>query len=308
MALSGGTFATRCARCGGPAFTAISVLTLALGIGATTAIFTIVNGVLIQPLRYPQPDSLLWVSHTAVFRGVRIDTFSFNSQMAVAYLDHNRTFQDFGVWTPESASVTGTGDPERVQTVVATQGVLPTLGVRPALGRLFSLADAALGSAETAILTHGFWQRRFGGDPTVVGRVVTIDSRPREVIGVMPEGFGFLDAAPDVILPRRFDRSRLTLAGFGNRGARLKPGVTLAQANADVARLIRVWLDSLGEGKAAMERLQIGPAARPLKQYVVGDVGRVLWVLMGTIGLVLLIACANVANSCSCGPKDGNAS
>jgi putative ABC transport system permease protein len=281
----------------GRAFTTFSVLTLALGIGATTAIFSIVNGVLIQPLRFPQPESLLSVSHTAVFRGVRIDTFSFNSQMAVAYLDNNRTFQNFGVWTTESATVTGGGEPQRVQTVVATHGVLPALGVQPALGRLFSLADDSPASVETAILTHSFWQRRFGGDPNVIGRAVTIDSRPRIVVGVMPDSFDFLDIAPDVILPKRFDRNQLALAGFGNRGvARLKPGVTLAQANADVSRMVRIWLDSLGPEKAAMEALQIGPAARPLKQSVVGDVGRVLWVLMGTIGMVLLIACANVAN------------
>ena len=280
-----------------PSFTVVAAVTLALGIGATTAIFTVVNAVLIQPLRYPEPDALILVSHTAVFQGLAIDSFSLNSQMYVAYLDHNQTFQEFGVWTTGSANLVALGRPERVQTVEVTQGVLPALGVQPALGRWFSQADDSPGTPETVMLTDGYWRRRFGEDRRVVGRVVTIDSRPREVIGVMPASFRFPDLEPDVILPKRIDRSRLSFAGFGNRGlARLAPGVTVAQANADIARLLPIWLESLGEVRKAMEALRIGPAARPLKQFVVGDVGKVLWVVMGTVGMVLLIACANVAN------------
>jgi len=280
-----------------PSFTMVAAATLALGIGATTAIFTVVNAVLIQPLQYPQSDALILVSHTAVFRGLAIDSFSLNSQMYVTYLDHNQTFLEFGVWSTGSANLVAAGRPERVQTIEATQGVLPALGVQPALGRWFLQTDDSPGTPETVILTDGYWRRRFGEDSHVVGRVVTIDSRPREVIGVMPAHFRFPDLEPDVILPKRIDRSRLAFSGFGNRGiARLKPGVTLAQANADIARLLPIWLASLGQVKQAMEALRIGPAARPLKQFVIGDVGKILWVVMGTVGMVLLIACANVAN------------
>jgi predicted permease len=151
------------------------------------------------------------------------------------------------------------------------------------------------------MLTFGYWHRRYGGDMSVIGRSMTVDSRPRQVIGVMPKGFRFLDTDADIILPYRFDRNRLLLGQFNYQGlARLKPGVTLTQANADVARMIPTWLKAWpsppGIDPKMFENARIAPALRPLKEDVVGDVGNVLWVLMGTIGIVLLIACANVAN------------
>ena len=154
------------------------------------------------------------------------------------------------------------------------------------------------------ILTYGYWQRRFGGDPSVIGRQLTVDSRPAEIVGVMPEGFRFLDIKPqaEVILPIRLNRNGLAIAGFGLRGlARLKPGVTVADANADIARMLPIWLNAWPippgtVGRQAIENWRITPALQPLKDEVVGGVGDMLWVLMGTIGIVLLIACANVAN------------
>jgi predicted permease len=151
------------------------------------------------------------------------------------------------------------------------------------------------------LLTHGYWQRRFGGNTSVVGRILTVDSRPRMVIGVMPRNFRFLNANTDLILPQRFDRNKLFLGNFSYQGiARLKSGVTLRQANADVARMIGIWLKAWppppGFTRDLFEKARLSPKIQPLKQEVVGDVGATLWVLMGTIGLVLLIACANVAN------------
>ena len=148
-------------------------------------------------------------------------------------------------------------------------------------------------------MSNGYWQRRFGGDPEVIGRVITIDSRPRAVIGVMPASFSIRGIPADLILPLRFDPVRfdpgLLPAGFCCRGiARLKSGATLAQANADVARMVDAW--KRVENRAQLEDLQLGPAVRPLKEDVVGDVGRVLWVLLGSISILLVIACANVAN------------
>ena len=151
------------------------------------------------------------------------------------------------------------------------------------------------------MLGYGYWQRRFGGDRSVIGRSIHVESPPREIVGVMPQGFRVVNADADLIVPLAFDRSRLILAGFGFQGiARLKPGVTIAQANADLARLLPIWMNSWPNGPGANPRVyetwRITPTLRPLKQEVVGNVGGVLWVVMGTIGIVMLIACANVAN------------
>ena len=275
-----------------PAFTLAAVVSLALGIGATTTVFTVLYGVLIRPLPYPEPERLVGVWHRAVFQGIAVDDFNLSPPMFVVYRDHNQTFQDFGIWETGTASVTGMGDPEQVRTLVVTHGVLPALGVQPALGRWFSQAEDTPGGVETVILTHGYWQRRFGGDRSIFGRTITIDLRPRHIIGVMPERFRFLRADPEVILPQRFGgnlvSTNFNYSYFGL--ARLKPGVTLAQANADVARMLPIW------DRKGMEALRMGPTLRPLKQDVVGDIGKLLSVLMGTVAIVLLIACANVAN------------
>src|SRR5271154_5302393 len=154
---------------------------------------------------------------------------------------------------------------------------------------------------ETVMLSRGYWQRAFGGDRSVIGRNILVDSRPREIVGVMPQGFRVVDTDFDVMVPFAFDRGKLTLAGFGYRGiARLKPGVTLAEANADMTRMLMIWMDSFTNGPGTnphfYETWKITPTIRPMKQGVIGNVSEVLWVVMGTIGLVMLIACANVTN------------
>jgi predicted permease len=151
------------------------------------------------------------------------------------------------------------------------------------------------------MLSHGYWQRRFGGDRSVIGRSIQVDAQTREIVGVMPRGFKMVDTDFDLLLPLAFDRRNQKLAPFGYEGiGRLKPGVNLAQADADVARLIPVWMDSWSNGPGTnphwYERWKITPGFRPLKQRVVGDVGGVLWVVMATVGLVMLIACTNIAN------------
>jgi predicted permease len=151
------------------------------------------------------------------------------------------------------------------------------------------------------MLTYGYWQRRFGGNAELVGRQITVDSKPRTVVGVMPREFRFLDSNADLLLPQRFDRNKIFLGDFSYQGiARLKPGVTLQQANTDIARVLGIWINAWptppGFARELFQNARIEPKLKPLKQEVVGDIGTVLWVLMGTIGLVLLIACANVAN------------
>jgi predicted permease len=287
-----------------PVFTAVALLTIAIGIGANTAVFSVVNSVLLRPLNYPKSEELVALRQVAP-GAAGLASFSdgllLSPSMYFTYAEHNRTFQSLGVWTNGSANVTGLAEPEQVRTVAVSDGVLQALGVPPTAGRWLSAADQIPRSRETVMLSYGYWQRRFGGDGSVIGRNITVDSRPREIVGVMPQGFRLVNAEFDLIGPLAFDRGKLILAGFGYQGiARLKPGVKLAQANADMQRMVSVWMDSWTNGPGTNPRIyetwKITPAIRPLKQEVVGNVNDVLWVVMGTIGLVMLIACANVTN------------
>jgi predicted permease len=266
--------------------TAAVVLTVGLGIGATTATFGVVNTVLIKPLPYPESDALVRIVHS--IGGV--DQPYFSDAIYSAYVDNAQAFQDLGVWMPgETVTITGHADPEEVRTLTASHGLGITLGVRPAIGRWFSTADDRPGAPDTVIITNGYWNRRFAGDAAVLERALTINGRSTQIIGVMPPDFRF-DSDFEMLLPLRIDPGAPT-PGFRLLGvARLKAGVTLAQANADVARMFPIWL------KNPTVRARWAPALRPLKQDVVGDVGRTLWVLLGAIGIVLLMACANVAN------------
>jgi putative ABC transport system permease protein len=284
-----------------PGFTAITLITLALGIGANTAIFSVVEGVLIKPLPYPDADRIVGVWHVAP--GIPSITGKVNCAptMFFTYRENAQTFEKFGLWSGGGASITGIAEPEQVRVLFMTDGVLDALGVKPALGRWLSKADAQPDAEGTVLLTHGYWQRRFGRDPAVVGRNLIVDGKPRSIIGVMPQEFTFLIPNAELILPHQFDRNKLFLGNFSFQGiARLKPGVTLEQANADVARMLPIWLDAWpsppGFDPGLFKNARLGPKVTPFKQDVVGDIGNVLWLLMGTIGLVLLIACANVAN------------
>ena len=282
-----------------PMFTAIALITLAIGIGANTAVFSVVNGVLIKPLPYPNSDELVGVWHSAP--GVNIPKLNVSPTMHFTYREEGQTFREFGLWSNGGVTITGQAEPEQVRSIDVTDGTLQALGVAPAFGRWFTKEDDTPGTPETVMLMPGYWHRRFGGDQSVVGRTLTIDAKPHTVIGVMPDTFQFLDEQADVLLPMRFDRSRVFLGNFSYQGiARLRPGVTLEQANADVGRMLPIWLKAwpapMGLDRKVFENAHIGPGLTPLKQDIVGDIRETLWVLMGTIGVVLLIACANVAN------------
>ena len=182
-----------------------------------------------------------------------------------------------------------------------SEGVLETLEVPPAAGRWLSPADQDPHGGKAVMLSYGYWQRRYGGDRSAIGRSLQIDSESREIVGVMPRGFRLVDSDFDLLIPLALDRTNQKLAGFGYYGiARLKPGVPLAQADADITRLIPVWMDSWSNGPGTnphvYEQWRITPGFRSLKQQVIGSVGNVLWVVMATVGLVMLIACTNVAN------------
>ena len=283
-----------------PMFTAITLITLAAGIGANIVIFSVLEGVLLKPLPYPEPDRLIGVWHTAP--GINIKNL--NMAPSVYFIDREQstTFQDIGAYNDDSFSVTGTGEPQLVHGLDVTDGTLPLLGVVPALGRLFTRQDDSPEAPDTVLISYGYWREKFGGDPAVIGRSITADGKPREIIGVLPQGFQFLDDQDiAIIAPFKWDRSKLKLGNFSYRAlARLKPGVTMAQASADVARMLPIVSRSFpppeGFSTQLFENAHIGPNLRSLKQEVIGDVGNVLWVLMGSIAMVLLIACANVAN------------
>jgi predicted permease len=287
-----------------PVFTVVALLTIAIGIAANAAVFTVVNSVLLKPLNYPQAEELVAL-HQAAPGAEGLADFEngllLSPSMYFTYSDHNQTFQSLGVWITGEANVTGMAEPEQARTVSVSDGVFETLGVPPALGRWLSQADQVPNSPGRVVLSYGYWQRRFGSDRTVIGRKITVDSQPREIAGVMPKGFRFVDADFDLAAPLAFDRGKTILAGFGYHGlARLKPGATIAQANADMTRMLPIWMESWSNGPGSnphiYETWKITPAIRPLKQQVIGNVGELLWVVMGTIGVVMLIACANVTN------------
>jgi predicted permease len=285
-------------------FTVVALLTIAIGIGANAAVFSVVDAVMLRPLRYPNSQELVALRQNAPGAGgltTFVDGLRLSASMYFTYSEENRSFQAMGVWAPGSANVTGVGEPEQVDTIAVTDGVLEALDVGPAAGRWLSHEDQIPNGPERVMLNYGYWQRKFGGDRTVVGRNIQVDSRPREIVGVLPRGFRIVDGDFDVLLPLSFDRGKAILAGFGYQGiARLKPGVTIAQANADMTRMLPMWMDTFTNGPGSnphiYESWKITPAIRPLKDEVIGNVSDTLWVVMGTIALVMLIACANVTN------------
>lgn len=292
-----------------PTFTTAVLLTLALAIGANTAVFSVVNGVLINPLPYPEPDSLISVltrapgAPNAPGASGGIPDMPESASMYVTYSENNRSFESLGVFQPFPLTVTSADGSEQIRGVSMSRGVLETLRVQPMLGRAFTDADFHPGGPDAVILGWGYWQRRFGGDSSVVGRTLTSDSRSLKVVGVMPRGFRVVTIEPEVLAPLWFDRNTLTLVFFQYETvARLKSGVTLAQANADLERLTYLWGGSwpmppgYGRGPRPFDSWRFLSTARPLKDGVVGGIANVLWLLMATIGIVMLIACANIAN------------
>jgi predicted permease len=281
-----------------PGFTIVAVLTLALGIGATTAMFSVVDGVLLKPLPYSQPDRLVEVGLD--LPGINQFNWPLSPQDYFTFREQNRTFQDIGLYfrgfgaAVNSVNVTGLGRPEHVPALGVTDGVLPILGVTPLFGRSFTPADDEPGSSDTVMITYGYWRSKFDGDASVIGKGIDLDGKPSTIIGVLPQRFRFLDMTNlGILLPLRPRTQR----GFNYFAvARLKPGVTLAEAQADVARMIPMELERFPEAANFFKDSRIGPNLQPLKQYMIGDISKVLWVVVGGVGLVLLIACANVAN------------
>jgi predicted permease len=291
-----------------PSFTFAAVLTLALGIGATTAIFSVVYSVLIKPLPFPSADELVRIRHSAP--GANTDDLHAPHTMYATYRDANRTFASIGLWqyADDFATLTDSGEATRLNILIVTDGTLQALGVQPLRGRWFTNEEYAP-SAEGAppvIISYALWQRRFGGDETVLGREisVSVEPQPSRVVGIMPRDFRFIDATqPDVILAERHEApSDQTLGGcfcYQMLG-RLKPGVMHEEARADIERMLPIWLDAWPPSgrntKDAIASWRITPVVRSLQDDLVGGIASTLWVLMAAIGAVLLVDCANIAN------------
>jgi putative ABC transport system permease protein len=282
-----------------PAFSLTAAITLAAAIGANALIFSVVNGVLLKSLPYPDPQRLVGVWHVAP--GIVPGPMNQAPSTYFTYRDEGQVFVDIGLWDDTTVTVTGRGEPEQIEALAVTDGTLPLLGVRPALGRTFTKEDDAPGPADTVMLSHAYWMRLFNGNPQAIGQSLMVNGRGREIIGVLPEDFRFLRYSPSVVYPFRFNRAELMLGNFSFQGvARLKPGVSIEQANADIARLIPTLYGRFrlppGFTREMFEAVRLGPLVRPLEVDVVGEIGGMLWVLLGTVGIVLLVACANVAN------------
>jgi putative ABC transport system permease protein len=280
-----------------PAFSAIVILTLGVGIGANTAIFSLVKGILLDPLPYNEPEQLVAVYSSAP--GVGEEILPQSPAVHFTYEDEARLIESFGLYRGSDVTVRGFDEPVRTPAMFTTSGTLPTLHARPLLGRLFSVEDETPGTPLTVILSYAHWQSQYGGDPGVIGRTIDINNRAREVVGVLPRDFRFLQYDPALFIPYRFDRRELRVSNFSYlQVARLKDGVTIEAATADLARLLPRAVDKFPGGLtlAFLKEARAAPLLRPLRETIVGDIGDVLWVLLGTVGIILLIACANVAN------------
>ena len=274
-----------------PGFTIVAVIALALGIGANTAIFSVVNTVLLRPLPYKDPERLVMVWEDATRHGYPRDTPA--AANFVDWRDQNQVFDAMSAIADTSFNLTGSGEPERLEGRRVSASLFPLLGVEPQLGRVFTAAEDQPGAQRVVLLSYALWQRRFGGDPGIVGKALTLNGESHIVTGVMPARFQFPSSDDQAWVP-----IALTQQEAGNRNrhylqvlARLKPGVSLAQAQGEISTIAARLQQQYPQSNA-----ELGAAVQPLHEHLVGDIKPALLVLLGAVGLVLLIACANVAN------------
>ena len=278
-----------------PGYAAVAALTLALGIGANVAMFTVVNAVLIRPLPYPDSDRVVEIIHHAP--GLGMPDMQSAPGLIVKYRDSVRSLSHMAGYDLELMNLRDTAGPERVRGVAVTPTLFDVLQVRPAIGRPFVDADLQERSPAVAILTHAYWQSRFGSNPAVVGRTLQLDGRVAEIVGVMGHDFVFPDRQTRILVPLALDPN----AGFGSFGTeslgRLAPGVTLETAQREFDQLqgrIPEWFPAITSD--VLSGFGWGVTVAPFKDRVVKDVARTLWLLLGAVVLVLLVAAANVAN------------
>ncbi|HEX5715498.1 MAG TPA: ABC transporter permease, partial [Thermoanaerobaculia bacterium] len=281
-----------------PGFFVLAILTLGLGIGANSAIFTVVNAVMIRPLPYSEPERLVSVMHTAP--GVGFDKLEHSEATWLLYRKHNKVLDDLGIFWDGTVALTGGPQPERVGAAGMSPSVFGILRVPPALGRALIEEDGGPEGEQVLVLSHGLWQRLFGGDPKAIGRTLRVDGVTRQVVGIMPEGFHFPNAETELWLPLVVDPANASVGNFNYPGiARLRPGVSIGQAHRDLSALI--WripeeYPSSEINRGMLESAKMAMVVKPYRDELVGDLARTLWLLLGSVGIILLIAGANVAN------------
>ncbi|HEY4132081.1 MAG TPA: ABC transporter permease, partial [Gemmatimonadaceae bacterium] len=278
-----------------PGFAAIAIVTIALGIGATSAIFSVINSVALKPLPYPTPDRLQFI--TSQFPKLGFDKFWISPPEYLELSERSKSYSNIAAYVTQQVNVSEMTQPERVNAVFATANIFDVLGVKPRIGQPYSHEQDLPNADPVAVLSDGLWRRAFGADPSIIGKQIDIQGRKRTIVGVAPPGFDIHDAHADVWMPLGLDP-----ANRQNRGShflylvgRLKPGVTPAQARGELTTLLRQWSaqsPGMHTPNDSTHRLQLAS----LRDEVIGNVARALWILQGAVVFVLLIACANVAN------------
>jgi putative ABC transport system permease protein len=282
-----------------PQFTLAAILTLALAIGTNASIFSVVQGVLLKPLRFQDAGRLVVLRHSAP--GLGYDDFGISPGLYLLYRGESAAFAASGIYADASVNLTGEDTPpERTAAARASRDVFTTLGVAPAAGRVFDEEEDRPGGAPVVLLSHGLWQDRFGSDPSIVGRTVRVDGEARTVVGVMPASFEFPGRNTRLWLPLALDTTDRSYGNFSFQAvARLRGGIAAEQAESRLQPLLgRLGEDAedVGDFRAFMDAGRLAAVVAPMKESVVGDVSRALWILLGTVGFVFLIACANVTN------------
>lgn len=272
-----------------PGFTFVALATLALGIGANSAIFSLVRAVVLRPPPFPQAEQLVYVWNDNRREKIPDDITSWPT-----YSDwraQNRTFARMAGYTPQNANLTGEGEPEQIRACGAGDDFFETLGISPALGRWFSPEEQGLGKDGVVILSHGLWQRRYGADPAILGRNIQVNGHSRTVVGVMPPRFAF-PAKTELYVPLAPPRDRIEARGtlWLPVVGRLKPGVAVAQAQSDLG-VINDRIEKEFQGQSGYGVRVVG-----MHEWSVREVSAALWILLGAVGCVLLITCANLAN------------
>ena len=277
-----------------PGFTAVVLATLALGIGANAAIFSVVNAVLLRPLPYEGADRIAVIWGDLHRPGV--NRIPASAGEYADYRDRSHAFEHIAAYDTAGFNLTGAGEPEELDGAVVTASLFPLFGATPEVGRAFTAAEEQAGRNDVALLSHSLWTRRFNASRNVIGQVVAIDGRPTEIVGVMPASFEFPDPAVDIWKPLLLDAEALSSNNRGSHGytalARMRPGVTLVQAQADLAGVTATFKTEY----PGNYRTGFTATLRSLQEEIVGDTARPLFILLGAVGLVLLIACANVSN------------
>jgi predicted permease len=282
-------------------FAAITVLTLAVALGANTAIFSVVDGVLLRPLPYPEPDRIVTVAAGTLPGPGRTGDITFSDRGYWHFFDNNRAFETFGGYVGGPGGIqwplVGHGPPIQVNASAVTATAFEVMGTQPLMGRLPTREEDVPGGPAVVVLSHGLWTAYFGADPSILGRTVDLTGQSSEVIGVMPAGFDFPSPEIDVWVTRRLDPESENFGGHSISGiARLAPGATVESAVEDAERLIARF-DEAGYGPTWFQGVFSGEAfVRTISEVIVGEIRQPLLILLGAMGFVLLIACSNVAN------------